>query len=113
MKALIAIVACSASLIAVPALAQDGGPDPRAPDAYAGVSKEGFYAVMQQLAAAESQARGRPGALREIRSMRAFASQQQARHGEIRDWDREVINKRLAAIGLGGSAERLTAASAR
>jgi hypothetical protein len=112
MKALIAIVACSASLVAVPALAQDGGADPRAPGAYAGVSKEAFYAVMQQLSAAESQAAGRPGAMREIRSLRAFANQQQARHGEIRDWDRETINKRLSALGLGGG-EALTTAPAR
>jgi hypothetical protein len=103
MKALFAVAMCTASLIAAPALAQprgwhDGGADPRAPDAYAGVSKSGFYAVMQQLDDAQRQVRGRPGAMREIRSMRAFANQQQARHGEIRDWDREVINKRLARI---------------
>lgn len=110
MKALFAVAMCSASLLAVPALAQDGGADPRAPGAYAGVSKDAFYSVMLQLDAAESQLAGRPAAMREIRSMRAFANQQQARHGEIRDWDREVINKRLARIM---PSEQLTTAPAR
>ncbi|OYX29356.1 MAG: hypothetical protein B7Y99_13350 [Caulobacterales bacterium 32-69-10] len=110
MKALLAAALCTASLIAAPALAQDGGADPRAPDAYAGVSKDGFYAVMQQLDAAERQVRRDPRAMREIRSMRAFANQQQARHGEIRDWDREAINTRLARIL---PSERMTAAPAR
>jgi hypothetical protein len=107
MKPLFAIALCSASLFAVPVLAQDGGPDPRAPDAYAGVSKEGFYAVQQQLDAAARQVRGDRRAMAEIRSMRAFAAQQFARHGEIRDWDREAINTRLARIL---PTERLTSA---
>ncbi len=103
MKALFAVALCSASLIAAPALAQyrgghDGGADPRARDAYAGVSRDGFYAVMQQLDAAERQVRRNPRSLREIRSIRAFANQQQARHGELRDWDREAINTRLERV---------------
>lgn len=110
MKPLLVIALCSASMLATPVLAQDGGADPRAPDAYAGVSKDAFYSVMQQLAAAEQQAGGDRRALAEIRSMRAFANQQQARHGEIRDWDREAINTRLARIL---PSERLTAAPAR
>lgn len=110
MKLLLVASAFAVSLAAMPALAQDGGSDPRAPDAYAGVSKDGFYAVQQQLDAASQQAGGDRRAQAEIRSLRAFAAQQQARHGEIRDWDREAINTRLARIL---PAERLTAAPAR
>lgn len=109
MKPLIAIALVSASLAAAPAFAQDGGADPRAPDAYAGVSKEGFYAVQQQLDAAAQRARGDARAMAEIRSLRAFARQQFARHGEIRDWDREAINTRLSRVL---PAEALTAAPA-
>ena len=107
MKTVLVLALCSASLFAAPVLAQDGGADPRAPDAYAGVSKEGFYAVQQQLDAAAQQVGGDRRAMAEIRSLRAFAAQQFARHGEIRDWDREAINTRLARIL---PSERLTAA---
>jgi hypothetical protein len=99
-KPLLAIALFSAAVAAAPtvALAQDGGADPRAPDAYAGVSKAGFYAVQQQLDAAAQAARGNARAMAEIRSLRAFAAQQFARHGEIRDWDREAINTRLSRV---------------
>ena len=110
MKPLLAICLCSASLVATSVLAAtygDGGADPRAPDAYAGMSRDGFYAVQQQLDAASAQVRGDRRALAEIRSLRAFAQLQFARHGEIRDWDREEINTRLARIL---PAERLTSA---
>ena len=107
MKSVLVLALCSASLLASPVLAQDGGADPRAPDAYAGMSKAGFYSVEQQLAAAEQQVRGNRRAMAEIRAIRAFANQQVARHGELRDWDREAINTRLARIL---PSERLTAA---
>ena len=42
--------------------------------------------------------RRNPRAVREIRSIRAFAQRQQARHGELRDWDREAINTRLERV---------------
>ncbi len=98
MKPLIAIAMTAAALAATPVFAQDGGPDPRAPDAYAGQSKEGFYAVQAQLDAAARAAGGNRRAQAEIRSLRAFAAQQFQRHGEIRDWDREAINTRLARV---------------
>jgi hypothetical protein len=109
-KPLVAIAAVSASLFALPAVAQDGGADPRAPDAYAGVSKDSFYSTEQRLQAAEARARGNPAMMREIRSIRAFIAQQRARHGgELRDWDREAVNTRLARIA---PEEQLTATPA-
>jgi hypothetical protein len=110
-KPLVAIAAVSAALFALPALAQDGGADPRAPDAYAGVSKDSFYTTEQRLEAAEARARGNAAMMREVRSIRAFIAQQRARHGgELRDWDREAVNKRLSHIL---PEENLTAAAAR
>ena len=81
-------------------MAQDGGPDPGAPSAYAGASKQAFYDVEQRMDAVEmrirSMGRGGAGAMAAMRQIRAFAAQQKARHGgELRDWDREAINLRL------------------
>jgi hypothetical protein len=95
-----ALAIFSASLAAAPALAQDGGADPGAPTAYAGVSKEAFYSVEQRMSAIEQRLRsmGRAAgrALAQMRSIRAFETQQRARHGgELRDWDREALNVRL------------------
>lgn len=117
MKPLIAIALCTASLVATAASAQpygrgpgpapaygyrggDGGDDPRAPDAFAGVSKEAFYSVEQRMGAIEQRIRamGRRGfaAMAQMRQIRGFERQQRARHGgELRDWDREAINVRL------------------
>ena len=100
MKPLLVIAILSASLVSVPALAQDGGPDPGAPSAYAGATKDAFYSVEQRMDAVEqrirSMGRGGAQAMAAMRSIRAFAAQQKARHnGELRDWDREAINLRL------------------
>jgi hypothetical protein len=99
MKPLIALAFVSASLVALPAIAQDGGADPHAPTAYAGASKQGFYDVEQRMDNVENRIRamGPRGsrAMAAMRQVRAFAAQQKARHGELRDWDREAINLRL------------------
>jgi hypothetical protein len=107
-KPFIALALVSASLISMPAFAapygrggdRDGGPDPGAPSAYAGASKEGFYNVEERMDRVEQRihAMGRGGmrAMAAMRQVRAFAAQQKARHGgELRDWDREAINLRL------------------
>jgi hypothetical protein len=98
---LLVLAILSASLIGtVPAMAQDGGPDPHAPTAYAGTTKEGFYDVERRMENVQMriQAMGRGGAraMAEMRQIRAFIAQQKARHnGELLDWDRETINLRL------------------
>ncbi len=77
MRSFLAIVLCCTSLAALPAFAKDGA-DPQAHDAYAGAPAP---------------------AMNTLRSIRAFAAQQRARHGgELRDWDREAINLRLDAL---------------
>lgn len=100
MKSIVALALCSASLFAYPALAQDGGADPGAPNAYAGASPQAFYDVDSRMARIEAQiqAMGRGGAraMAALRQVKAFEAQQRARHGgELRDWDREAINTRL------------------
>lgn len=76
-----------------------GGADPNAPGPYAGAPKEAFYTVEDRLAAAQRRAAGDRRAQAELRSIRAFAAQQKARHrGELRDWDREVIAQRLERL---------------
>jgi hypothetical protein len=97
---LLTLAILSASLIAVPVLAQDGGVDPGANTPYAGTSKQDFYDVDQRMNAIEQQikARGHSGAraMAAMRSIRSFEATQRARHGgQLRDWDREAINVRL------------------
>ena len=117
MKAMLAAALISAALLSAPAagLAQvsygDGGADPNAPTAYAGVSKNAFYSVDDRIAAVEQKiaalggsARGQ--AMAAMRQIKAFESVQMSRHnGALRDWDREAINTRLdkltARYGLG------------
>lgn len=114
---LLAAAALAAAVLAAPAvgLAQvtygDGGADPGAPNAYAGVSKEEFYAVDSRISAVERQIQGlnfraRAQAMAGLNAIRSFESVQRARHnGALRDWDREAINTRLdrlsARFGLG------------
>src|SRR3569833_1419380 len=100
MKPLIALVFASATLLTVPAMAQDGGANPGAPTAYAGATKHGFYDVEQRMDNVESRIRamGRGGAqaMAAMREIRAFAAEQKASlNGQLRDWDRETINLRL------------------
>lgn len=76
-------------------------PAPNAPGPYMGHGPQAFYDVDQRIAAVES----RLGALRPasrrraaagLRSIRAEEATQRARHGgELRDWDREHLNRRL------------------
>lgn len=111
------IAAALLAMVAAPAVAQpyggpgrdpgqgygqgrDGGADPRAPNAYAGVSKDAFYSVEQRMNAIEQRIRsmGRRGvrAMAAMRQIRGFEAQQRRRHGgELRDWDREALNVRL------------------
>ena len=96
-------LAASASLSYGAAQAQDGGPDPHAPGAYAAQPASGFYDVEGRIAAYEAKAStmGRAGARvrSSLRAIKAFAAQQKARHGgELRDWDREALTARLDAL---------------
>ena len=70
---------------------------------YVGHSENAFYNVEERIARVEQRAQGLRGAqkrraLSGIRSIRAELATQQARHGEVRDWDREHLNKRLDAL---------------
>jgi hypothetical protein len=98
-KSLLTVAAAAAALYALPALAQDGGADPHAPDAYAGAPKQAFYDVDGRIAAIEQRlggGRGNARARAVLNQIKAFEAQQRARHGgELRDWDREAINTRL------------------
>ena len=117
MKSLLATALISAALLAAPAagLAQvsygDGGADPDAPTAYAGVSASAFYSVDQRISDLQQRistlgGRVRGQAMAALNGVKAFEAMQRSRHnGELRDWDREAINTRLdrlaARYGLG------------
>ena len=97
--------AVAALAVTTPVFAQGvpshGGHDPApgATGAYVGASKEVFYTIEQRITAAEARARStnNRGVLSSLRQLRAFINQQIARHGEIRDWDREAIVARLTS----------------
>ena len=86
-------------------------PAPGATGPYVGHTETAFYDVQARINRVEQRARTQlTGAkqrqtLADIRSIRAEVATQKARHGEIRDWDRENLNHRLdqleAQVGLG------------
>lgn len=103
-----AIAAALAAFATAPALAQapaatDPDPAPGAPGPYAGADKASFYNVEARLAAVEARIRtmsprqARP-ARAQLVSLKAFLAQQQARHGEVRDFDREAVSARLSRL---------------
>ena len=100
MKALFVAALLAAAPLSV-ALAQDGGADPHAPDAYAGASKPAVYDVDARIANMEAKARALPAreshrAMAALAAIKGFEHGQLARHGgELRDWDREAVNVRL------------------
>jgi hypothetical protein len=111
----LAIVAALSAFTGAPAFAfaqsWDVDPAPGAPGPYAGASKEAFYSVEARIAAVEAKIgtlgpRAARAARGRLIALKAFESQQRARHGgELRDWDREAITARLnrieAMVGLG------------
>ena len=70
---------------------------------FAGHSADAFYNVEQRIARVEVRAQSLRGmqrhrALGVIRSIKAELAIQRARHGEVRDWDREHLNRRLDVL---------------
>lgn len=70
---------------------------------YVGHSADAFYHTRERIERAEQRAASLRGpqrrrALNGIRSIKAELARQEARHGEIRDWDREHLNRRLDAL---------------
>ena len=85
-------------------------PAPGAAGPYVGHSENAFYNVQARIDRVEQRARTQLSgarqhkALADIKSVRAELATQEARHGEVRDWDRENLNHRLdqleAEVGL-------------
>ncbi len=78
-------------------------PAPNAAGAYVGAGPQAFYdvdariaAVADRLAALPPAQRRRAGAA--LHQIRAEESTQRARHGELRDWDRESLNTKLDGL---------------
>jgi hypothetical protein len=80
---------------------------------YVGHSENAFYNVEQRIGRVEQRAAALTGAKKRkamsgLKSIKAELATQEARHGEVRDWDREHLNKRLdaleASVGIGGQA---------
>jgi len=103
-RAAIALILLGLAAAAPPSFAQaaaagNGGADPKAPDAFAGASRQDFYNVDERLNAMKDRAGNNRRAASELRSIRSFADQRKARHGgELRDWEREVIAQRLNRV---------------
>ena len=93
--------------------AQAVDPAPGAPGPYVGHSENVFYDVQARIDRVQQRIDGLPGAKKtrankQLASIKAELATQKARHGSVRDWDRENINKRLdtleATYGIGGQA---------
>ncbi len=75
-------------------------PAPGARGPYIGAGPTGFYDVDARIAAiagriGQMPARQRSGAKDQIREIRGEEATQRARHGDLRDWDRENLNAKL------------------
>jgi hypothetical protein len=75
-------------------------PAPGAHGPYVGSGKQGFYDIDQRIAAVSQQAASLPAAQRrramaQIKAIKSEEATQRARHGELRDWDRENISDKL------------------
>ena len=78
-------------------------PAPNATGPYVGAGPHAFYAVDARIASVSDGVQALPPGPRrrasvELRQIRAEESTQRARHGELRDWDREHLNTRLDAL---------------
>ncbi len=86
-------------------------PAPGAAGPYVGHSENAFYNVQARIDRVEQRARTQLSgarqrkAMADLKSIKAELATQQARHGEVRDWDRENLNHRLdqleAQVGIG------------
>ena len=67
---------------------------------YSGELKgQAFLDVEGRIAAVEGKAAGNRRAMSMLRSIKGEAAQRRARHGgELRDWDRELLNKKLDTV---------------
>ncbi len=75
-------------------------PAPGAQGPYVGAGREGFYDVDARIAAISARLTGlrpsqRRAAKSQIAQIRGEEATQRARHGDLRDWDRENINAKL------------------
>lgn len=86
-------------------------PAPGATGPYVGHSENAFYDVQARIDRVEQRVRTQlkgaalRKAMRDVTSVKAELATQRARHGELRDWDRENLNHRLdqleAQVGIG------------
>ncbi len=71
---------------------------------YVGHGESAFYDVKARIDRVEDRAKTQltgakqKKAMADIKGVRAELATQEARHGEVRDWDREHLNKRLDAL---------------
>ena len=97
------------------ASAQAVNPAPGATGPYLGVGENAFYHVraridrVEQMAKAQLSGSKLRRALADIKSVKAEVATQEARHGDLRDWDRENLNHRLnrleAEVGISPPAQ--------
>ena len=78
-------------------------PAPGATGAYVGAGPQAFYDVDARIAAVADRIQALPPAQRRragtaLHQIRAEEATQRARHGELRDWDRESLNTKLDSL---------------
>lgn len=126
MNRIFALAAASAAVVCAPlaATAQPAGvnvtasqPVPNPPPSttepgpgtadpgYAGqLQGPAFRDVFERITADEQKMAGKKRGLMQLRAIKAEAVQRRARHGgELRDWDRELINKKLDMLEGSGA----------
>ena len=75
-------------------------PAPGAPGPYVGAGRQGFYDVDTRIASITQGVQSLPGSQRrraaaQLKAIRAEEATQKARHGQLRDWDRENLNAKM------------------
>jgi hypothetical protein len=86
-------------------------PAPGAVGPYLGLGESAFYNVQARIDRVEQRAKTqlsgakRREAMADLKSIKAELATQEARHGDLRDWDRENLNHRLdqleSQVGIG------------
>ena len=79
-----------------PPATTERGPGTADPGYSGSLQGPAFRDVFERISADEQKMAGNRHGMMQLRAIKAEATQRRARHGgELRDWDRELINKRL------------------
>ena len=99
-----ATVTASQPVANPPPQTTEPGPGTVDPGYSGALQGQAFRDVWARISADESKMAGNKRGMSQLRAIKAEATQRRARHGgELRDWDRELINKKLDALEGAGA----------